>query len=492
VHSGTKDDAMNFDVFISYPHQEKATADAVCATLEAAGIRCWIAPRDVPGGAEWADAIVDAIDHCKAMVLVFSSHTNGSKQILREVQRAFDREKPVLPVRIEKVAPESGLAYYMGPVHWLDAFTPPLQQHLQNLRRSVEAVVKSTASVPPEPGGGAPPKEFSDAVSSGNSAANVSAKTTAGRRNQSLWMLAITVCLAVLLGGAGFWIAVDRHWFSTEMASDHASVPGPKPDNPGPSASFMPGNLTAILAAANRGDSTAENALGIEYAQGLDGLPHDDTQAVEWYKKSAVQGNPRGETNLGDMYLYGRGGLTQSYVLAMSWYLKAAQQNWADAQFRLAVLYERGIGTEKNVAQAVQLYRSAANQGHAEAQNVLGALYAVGDDGVEQDYQQALAWFQKSAAQGYAKAEKNLGDMYFFGHAVDKDYAQAFSWYKKAADQGFADAQLRLGSMYEKGLGTPQSKQDAIDQYKKAAGSGSGGVDIQKALSRLGVFDIKE
>jgi hypothetical protein len=191
VHSGTKDDAMNFDVFISYPHQEKATADAVCATLEAAGIRCWIAPRDVPGGAEWADAIVDAIDHCKAMVLVFSSHTNGSKQILREVQRAFDREKPVLPVRIEKVAPESGLAYYMGPVHWLDAFTPPLQQHLQNLRRSVEAVVKSTASVPPEPGGGAPPKEFSDAVSSGNSAANVSAKLplAAGINRYGCWQL---------------------------------------------------------------------------------------------------------------------------------------------------------------------------------------------------------------------------------------------------------------------------------------------------------------
>ena len=482
---------MEFDVFISYPHQEKATADAVCATLEASGIRCWIAPRDVPGGAEWADAIVDAIDHCKAMVLVFSSHTNGSKQILREVQRAFDREKPVLPVRIEKVAPESGLAYYMGPVHWLDAFTPPLQQHLEKLRRSVEAVVKSNASAQPErrpePGGGAPPaKEFSDALSSGNSAGNVSAKTIAGRRNQSLWMLAITVCLAVLLGGAGLWIAIDRHWLSTEMASDHASVPGPKPDNPGPSASFMPGNLAAILAAANRGDSTAQNALGIEYAEGLDGLPHDDTQAVEWYRKSAAQGNPRGETNLGDMYFFGRGGLTKNDVLALSWYLKAAQQNWPDAQYRLAYMYEMGIGTQKDAAQAVQLYRSAANQGHAAAQNVLGYLYAVGGDGVDQDDKQALAWFQKSAAQGYAKAEKNVGDMYFFGHAVDKDYAQAFSWYQKAADQGLADAQLRLRDMCEKGLGVPQGKQDAIDQCKKA--TGNGGIDIQKAISKLGIF----
>jgi hypothetical protein len=98
---------MSFDAFISYPHQDKAVADAACATLEAAGIRCWIAPRDVEPGAEWAGAIVDAIDHCRVMVLIFSSSANQSKQIRREVQRAFDREVPVIPLRIENVAPEN-------------------------------------------------------------------------------------------------------------------------------------------------------------------------------------------------------------------------------------------------------------------------------------------------------------------------------------------------------------------------------------------------
>ena len=38
---------MAHDVFVSYSHHDKAQADAVCATLEAKGIRCWIAPRDV-------------------------------------------------------------------------------------------------------------------------------------------------------------------------------------------------------------------------------------------------------------------------------------------------------------------------------------------------------------------------------------------------------------------------------------------------------------
>jgi succinate dehydrogenase hydrophobic anchor subunit len=134
---------MNFDIFISYPHENKAAADAACAALEAAGVRCWIAPRDIEPGTEWASSIIDAIDHCTAMVLIFSSFANESKQIRREVQRAFDKEVPVVPLRVENVVPEKSLAYFMGPVHWLDALSPPLEQHLQNLVSSAKALVSA-------------------------------------------------------------------------------------------------------------------------------------------------------------------------------------------------------------------------------------------------------------------------------------------------------------------------------------------------------------
>jgi len=132
-----------FDVFISYPNQDKTTADAACAALENAGIRCWIAPRDIPIGHEWAGAIIDAIDHCRAMVLIFSTSANESKQIRREVQHAFDREIPVIPMRIENILPTKSLAYFMGSVHWLDAMTPPLEKHLQQLVKSVRAFVQA-------------------------------------------------------------------------------------------------------------------------------------------------------------------------------------------------------------------------------------------------------------------------------------------------------------------------------------------------------------
>ena len=137
--------ATSFDVFISYSHVDKATADATCATLEQAGIRCWIAPRDITPGDEWGAAIVKAIDQCRAMVLIFSSSANSSKQIRREVERAVNGGVPIIPVRIENVVPTEAMAYFMSTVHWLDAMTAPLENHLQRLTQSIKALLQSDA-----------------------------------------------------------------------------------------------------------------------------------------------------------------------------------------------------------------------------------------------------------------------------------------------------------------------------------------------------------
>jgi hypothetical protein len=133
---------MAHDVYISYSHVDKAAADAACATLERAGIRCWIAPRDITPGDEWSAAIVKAIDHCRAMVLIFSTNANNSRQIRREVERAITVGIPLVPVRIEDVVPTESLAYFMGTVHWLDALTPPLENHLIKLADSLKTLAK--------------------------------------------------------------------------------------------------------------------------------------------------------------------------------------------------------------------------------------------------------------------------------------------------------------------------------------------------------------
>src|SRR5271165_4255741 len=133
--------SMAHDVFVSYASGDKPVADAVCATLESHGIRCWIAPRDVLPGLHYGEAIIDAIHECRIMVLVFSSKANLSGHIPKEIERAVSQGLTIMPLRIEDVAPAKSLDYFIGGVHWLDALTPPLEAHLERLAANVHTLL---------------------------------------------------------------------------------------------------------------------------------------------------------------------------------------------------------------------------------------------------------------------------------------------------------------------------------------------------------------
>ncbi len=134
---------MANDVIISYSSVDKPTADAVCSKLENQNIRCWIAPRDILPGQNWGEAIINAIETCKVMVLIFSSHSNNSNQVLREVERAIHSDKIVVPFRIEKIEPTKSMQYFLSVPHWLDAFTPPLEEHTQKLIQTIQTFLNA-------------------------------------------------------------------------------------------------------------------------------------------------------------------------------------------------------------------------------------------------------------------------------------------------------------------------------------------------------------
>jgi WD40 repeat protein len=135
-----------FDVFISYSNADKPVADAACAALEAANIRCWIAPRDINPGRDYGEAIIDAIESAKVFVLIFSGSANASPQIKREVERAVSKGLPIIPVRIEDTVPNRSLEYFISSPHWLDAFPPPLERYFAKLIVSVGALLDGEKS----------------------------------------------------------------------------------------------------------------------------------------------------------------------------------------------------------------------------------------------------------------------------------------------------------------------------------------------------------
>jgi hypothetical protein len=133
---------MAHDVFISYATPDKPTADAVCARLEQSGIRCWIAPRDLIASQSWKPSIVSAIHASRALVLIFSTHANESTEVPKEVTQAVKKGVSIVVLRIEDVPLASGLDYDLEGRHWLDALSPPLERHIDQLTATLHALLE--------------------------------------------------------------------------------------------------------------------------------------------------------------------------------------------------------------------------------------------------------------------------------------------------------------------------------------------------------------
>ncbi len=138
---------MSRDVFVSYSQPDRDCALMLVECLEAHGISVWIAPRDVSPSEDWAAEIIDAIAASKIMVLVFSSSSNGSGQVRREVERAIHKGVRVLPFRIEDVLPSKSLEYFLSTQHWMDAFVPPLGPHVERLCVHLSAAIAGSSVV---------------------------------------------------------------------------------------------------------------------------------------------------------------------------------------------------------------------------------------------------------------------------------------------------------------------------------------------------------
>jgi TPR repeat protein len=99
-------------------------------------------------------------------------------------------------------------------------------------------------------------------------------------------------------------------------------------------------------------------------------------------------------------------------------------------------------GVRKNLRQAVECYRKAAEQGHIGAHTNLGLMYANGL-GVPLDFAVAAKWYRTAADLGEPTAQDNLGELYAVGLGVPKDFVQAYMWNDLAAAGGQARATER-------------------------------------------------
>ena len=185
---------------------------------------------------------------------------------------------------------------------------------------------------------------------------------------------------------------------------------------------------------AENHNSIGQTALASMYEDGT-GVKQDFQRAVELYTCASNQGYPPAHRKLGELYVCGTGveknidyaidlftnavnaghnlaicllGIAyeeekNDFVQAKYWYEKGAEQNDSDCMYSLGHLYEKGLGVEKSLSQAIELYHKACEDKDdisEQAAYRLGYAYYDGE-GVKQNKATALEYFQKAYDNGY-------------------------------------------------------------------------------------------
>jgi hypothetical protein len=222
---------MAHDVFISHSTNNRLVANAVCASLESVAIRCWIAPRDVMPGRSYSGEITRAIQQSRAFVLIFSEHSNNSEQVLREVQLAANSHLHIVQFRIAAVVPSDDLEYYLSGPHWLDAVTPPLENHLAQLQTSIKALLalprveETEKTAPPEAHRAVSVEPRSEPRPAGPAITTAPAPVVA-KSSANVWKWVALAAVAVtVLGGFGLFLI-----FSQARSKPAETIAAPSPN----------------------------------------------------------------------------------------------------------------------------------------------------------------------------------------------------------------------------------------------------------------------
>ena len=135
------------DIFISYKSEEYNTAKWVRDYLEKCGLSVWMAPEDIHGGGSYAEYIPDAIENCKAFVLILSEKAQNSKWVTRELDQAINENKEILPFMIEKVELNKAFRFYLANIQAYPAYSD-IRGQLETMTREILSIEGITVNKP--------------------------------------------------------------------------------------------------------------------------------------------------------------------------------------------------------------------------------------------------------------------------------------------------------------------------------------------------------
>ncbi|MCO6186633.1 caspase family protein [Rhizobium sp. L1K21] len=211
--------------------------------------------------------------------------------------------------------------------------------------------------------------------------------------------------------------------------------------------------------AAAAGNTYAMTNLGWLHLD-ANGVDADGNRARTLFEQAAKAGNPFAQTSLAWAYRNGKAGLDKDMKQALNWYRQAAEQAYGKAMAALGFLYREGDGVDQNYVTSLNWYRKAAEAGDVDAMTATAYAHEQGL-GTAKNMESARQWYEKAARAGDAYAMAVLGYLYDAGSGGKQDYTEARYWYEKAAADGSSYAMSRLARIYDKGLGIAPNPKEA-------------------------------
>lgn len=224
--------------------------------------------------------------------------------------------------------------------------------------------------------------------------------------------------------------------------------------------------------AAKNGDFSISSRLAGLYNGNVDlesnhKWPQDSHKVFTLFHKAAEGGDIHAQTKLAESYLYGQG-IEKDEEKALKWFIKAADCDapgitaWA----HLVIMYEQGIGTEKNIDETKKwLDRIMANPLYAAGSlHMIGNLYEEGKI-LPIDYSRAAHYYRLSAIRGKPEAQFSLGQCFWEGNGVPQSKIDAYTWWTIALDNLF-DPSIYPFPLVKSSLNNAEK---SINQFEKTA-----------------------
>lgn len=387
-----------YDFFISYSSKDNEIAFKIVNALESAGLRCWIAPRNIPYGTPYARAIMEGIDECEKFIVLITRNSIESEDVLNEVDNAHSLKKTLIPIRLTDVSLSRELNYYLSRSQWLTITSNNPEEILKLLNIGIDT---------PLP------------VDNLNQLRTNKHKKT--RKTTILIIAAIAVFGMISLI---CWLSSDHfggkdntaniiestseealHTISDSIDIDkkpnsyqapEQSATAKKEDvNPSKNEKHNPQSsmsyekmltdantfynheeyghaLQLYETIANEYDINYADKVGYMYYHGL-GAAKSPSKAIEWCKKAADIGkNHDAQIRVGYMSLR-----AEEYAEAAKYYLEAEKHVILDPESKndLGYLYFNGLGVTKDLDKAKKYWMEAASSGHSIAKSNMGKYF---------------------------------------------------------------------------------------------------------------------